>query len=183
MGEFAQMVQKDYGIKTKPTTTRNPQANSVIERVHQTIGNMIRTFQMGSSEINEDDPWSGVLAATMFAIRATYHTTTQATPAQLVFGRDAIINTKFEANWRFIRDRKQRAINKNNQKENAKRTKHEYKIGQKVLYRNESLAKYSEDPYDGPFEIVQINTNGTVRLKMGALTDTINIRNLKPYRE
>jgi hypothetical protein len=40
MGEFAKMVQRDYGIKRKPITTRNPQANSIIERVHQTIGNI-----------------------------------------------------------------------------------------------------------------------------------------------
>jgi hypothetical protein len=116
MGEFARMVENDYGIKRKPTTTRNPQANSIIERIHQTIGNMIRSFQIGQIEINEEDPWTGVLAATMFATRATYHTTTQATPAQLVFGRDAILNIKFDANWRLIRERKQRAINTNNQK-------------------------------------------------------------------
>jgi hypothetical protein len=31
MGEFARMVENDYGIKRKPTTMRNPQANSIIE--------------------------------------------------------------------------------------------------------------------------------------------------------
>jgi len=183
MGEFARMVENDYGIKRKPTTTRNPQANSIIERIHQTIGNMIRSFQIGQIEINEEDPWTGVLAATMFATRATYHTTTQATPAQLVFGRDAILNIKFDANWRLIRERKQRAINTNNQKENKKRISHQYRVGDKVLYRVDSLSKYSENPYDGPYEIVRVNTNGTVRLKMDAVTDTVNIRLLKPYRE
>jgi protein associated with RNAse G/E len=119
----------------------------------------------------------------MFATRATYHTTTQATPAQLVFGRDAILNTKFDANWKLIRERKQRAINKNNHKENEKRIPHEYRVGDKVLYRVDSLSKYSENQYDGPYQIVQVNTNGTVRLKMDAVTDTVNIRLLKPYRE
>jgi hypothetical protein len=115
MGEFTRMVQDNYGIKKKPTTTRNPQENSIIERIHQTIGNMIWTHQVGSEDVNEDDPWSGILAATMFATRATYHTVTQAMPAQIVFGRDAILNIKFDANWKTIRDRKQRAINSNNQ--------------------------------------------------------------------
>ena len=119
----------------------------------------------------------------MFATRATYHTTTQATPAQLVFGRDAILNIKFDANWRLIRERKQHAINTNNQKENKKRISHQYRVGDKVLYRVDSLSKYSENPYDGPYEIVRVNTNGTVRLKMDAVTDTVNIRLLKPYRE
>ena len=56
MGEFAKMVQRDYGIKRKPITTRNPQANSIIEWVHQTIGNIIRTFQIGQIKIDEDNP-------------------------------------------------------------------------------------------------------------------------------
>ena len=37
MGEFTCMVQKDYGIKKKPITTRNPQADSILEWIHQTI--------------------------------------------------------------------------------------------------------------------------------------------------
>jgi hypothetical protein len=184
MAEFAQMVQHDYGVKRKPITTRNPQANSIIERVHQTIGNIIRTFEMNKkTDIDEEDPWSGVLTATMFAIRATYHTTNQATPAQLVFGRDAILNTTFEANWQYIRERKQKIINENNKKENLKRIPHRYHVGDKALYRNDSLDKFSTDAYDGPFEIVQVNDNGTVRLRMDKVTDTVNIRLLKPYKE
>ncbi len=46
LAEFAKMVKEDYGIKRKPITTRNPQANAIVERVHQTIGNMIRTFEL-----------------------------------------------------------------------------------------------------------------------------------------
>jgi hypothetical protein len=84
-------------IKIKPITTRNPQANAIIERVHQMIGNIIRTFDV--QNMDEKDPWSGILAATMFAVRATYHTMLQATPMQLVFGRDAILNIKHITDW------------------------------------------------------------------------------------
>ena len=48
------------------------------------------------------ESWDGILSAAMFALRATYHTTLQATPMQLVFGRDAILNTQFKANWKLI---------------------------------------------------------------------------------
>ena len=42
MGEdFRKMLREEYGIKRKPITTRNPQANAIVERVHQVIGNMI----------------------------------------------------------------------------------------------------------------------------------------------
>ena len=66
----------------KTITKRNPQANSIIERVHQTLANIIRVLDTES--LDPDDPWGGVLSAAMFALRATYHTTTQATPMQLV---------------------------------------------------------------------------------------------------
>ena len=145
---------------------------------------MIPSLQIGQIEVDEQNPWSGVLAATMFATRATYHTATQATtPSQLVFGRDAILNVKFDANWRLIREWKQRSINDNNQNENKKRIPHTYRVGDKVLYRVDWMSKYNENPSEGPYEIVQVNTNGTVRLKRGAVIDTVNIRLLKPYRD
>ena len=90
MAEFAKMCHNDYGLKRKPITTTNPQSNAIIERIHQSIVNIIRTFDV--SNIVNNDLWSGILAATMFAVRATYHTTLQASLVQLVFFRDAILN-------------------------------------------------------------------------------------------
>ena len=117
MAEFATMVSNDYGIKKRPATTRNPQGNSILERIHSTIGNMVRTFQLSETPLDEDSPWDGILASVMFATRATIHTTLQATPSQLVFGGDAMLNTRFEADWNIIRQRKQNMIQKNNQRE------------------------------------------------------------------
>ena len=71
LAEFADMIEKDYGIRLKRITARNPQANAIIERAHQTIGNVIRKFQVKNTILDKDDPWSGILAATMFAMRAT----------------------------------------------------------------------------------------------------------------
>ena len=106
------MCHYDYGLKRKPITTRNIQSNAIIERIHQTIRNIIRTFDV--SNIVNNDPWSGILAATMFAVRETYHTTLQASPMQLVFCRDAILNIKHVADWEHIQKRKQLRINHNN---------------------------------------------------------------------
>jgi hypothetical protein len=114
MAEFAKMVKNDYSLKLKPVAARNPQANAIIERVHQTIGNIMRTFNVQAMDSN--DPWTGMLAATMFAARATCHTTLQASPMQLVFGRDAILNVKHVSNWEHIRQRKQTRINENNKR-------------------------------------------------------------------
>ena len=64
------MIKNDYGIKKSPITVRNPQANSIVERVHQAISNIIRTFEIHDTTVDDEDPWSGILAATMFAIRS-----------------------------------------------------------------------------------------------------------------
>ncbi len=100
--DFQQMIKEDYGIKEKPITVRNPQANAMVERIHQTIANIIRTFELEENYFNEKDPWKGILSATAFAVRSTYHTTLQQTPGQLVFGRDMIFNIQHKANWKLI---------------------------------------------------------------------------------
>ena len=81
LAEFADMIEKDYGIKLKRITARNPQANAIIERAHQTIGNVLRTFQVQNTILDKDDPWSGILAATVFEMGAIVHTTPQDTPS------------------------------------------------------------------------------------------------------
>ena len=180
--EFQEMVKKEYGVTGKPITVRNPQANAIVERVHQTIGNMIRTFELEDNYLDEDDPWKGILAATAFAVRATLHTTLQKTPAQLVFGRDMILNVQHIANWEHIKQRKQSLINKNNEIENSKRRAHQYMVGDRVLLKRGTENKY-ESPYEGPYSILKIHDNGTVQLQRGAVSDIINIRRITPYFE
>ena len=92
-----------------------------MERVNQTIVIIIRTFKIQEMDLDNENPWEGILSSTMFAIRSTVHTTTQHTPSQLVFGRDAILNINQEANWQLIKQRKQALINKSNQKQNQSR--------------------------------------------------------------
>jgi len=121
------------------------------------------------------------LNAAAFAIRSTYHTTLKATPGQLVFGRDMIFNIKHTANWRAIADRKQKLIDKNNARENAKRLKHTYHIGDKVLMDKDKPNKM-ECPYEGPYEIREVFSNGTVRIKRKAVLQIVNIRQLHPYQ-
>ena len=133
MAEFAKMCQNYYSLKRKPITTRNPQYSAIIERIHQTIGNIILTFDV--SNIVNNDPWSGILAATMFAVSTTYHTTLQEYPTQIVFGWDAILNIKHVADWEYILQLKQERINRNNKRENMRWNNHQYKVDEKILFK------------------------------------------------
>jgi hypothetical protein len=162
MAEFSNMMVEDYGVQKKPITKRNPQAKAIVERVHQTIGNiMIRTFSIADNpDITDNDPWTGIFNAVAFAVRATVHTTTQATPMQLVFGsRDAILNIQMEANWKRIKERKQALIISNNKQENSKQYPHTYSVGDQILIRKDWDSKYDSDAYKGPYEIVEVRSN------------------------
>eukprot|EP00957_Ditylum_brightwellii_P068984 5235545-Ditylum_brightwellii.AAC.1 len=72
MAEFSEMTIRGYEVNKRPITARNIQANSIIERIHQTIGNMMRSFEVHGTTIYKDGPWTGILGAVRFATRATY---------------------------------------------------------------------------------------------------------------
>ena len=69
----------------------NPQANTIVERVHQMMDNMICTLEIQQHEYPQG-AIPGILTAIAFGIHSTIHIAMQATPMQLVFGRDSILN-------------------------------------------------------------------------------------------
>ena len=74
MKEFSDTIKTDYGIKMRHITKRNPLANSLVERCHQPIGNIIRTFLDDFDKLDEDKPWQRIIAAAKFAYHAIVHT-------------------------------------------------------------------------------------------------------------
>ena len=144
---------------------------------------MIRTWFVNDPDLDKDNPYAGLLAAVAFATRATIHTTLNATPSQLVFGRDAMLNMAFEADWATIRARKQKRIDDNNRRENATRKEHKYATGDKILIKTDPNRKYGQNAYKGPYTIISVNNNGTLRYQNGRIQDIINIRNATPYHE
>jgi len=116
--EVAETLNNEYGVKRKIITSRNPQANSMIERCHKTLHNIIRSAQIKDRrDLDSFLGFKGVLAACQKAMNSTVHTAARATPTQLVFGRDAMLNASFQADWQFIKEQKQRLIIQNNKRE------------------------------------------------------------------
>jgi hypothetical protein len=85
-----------------------------------------------------------------------------------------VLNVQHLTDWTAIKARKQQIICKNNRIENSKRKPHHYQVGDLVMLENNRANKY-EQPYSGPYRITQVNTNGTVRLKINEVMDTVNI--------
>jgi hypothetical protein len=116
--EFANTLDS-YGIKRVPTTIKNPAAN-MVERVHQTLGNLLRVYELEEYEFPCGDSWSNSLASAAWATCSTFHTMLGATPGQLVYGQDVLFDLSFKANWNNIKERKRARIEDSNQRKNAK---------------------------------------------------------------
>ena len=184
-GEVTAALKNEYGIALKIITTRNPQANSIIERIHQVTGDMLRTrYVRGIDDLDPTYPWLGILSSVRQAVRSLVHTTTRATPTQLVFGRDALLNISFEADWQYIKERKQHRILQNNKRENVNRREHAYQPGDRVMVKLDPQRKLDGARFNGPYTVTAVYDNGTVQLSKatngGAVLQTWNIRNIKP---
>lgn len=177
---FEQM-RCNYGLAKKTSLEYNPQSNGIIERVHQVLGDMLRTFELEERELDEDDPWGEFLSAAGFAIRSTYHTTLESTPSQLVFGRDIILPIKFEADWARIRRNRQKEILRNNERENRQRIDYEYRVGDQVLLNKPGILPKMTAPRQGPYKVEQVYSNGTIRITDGTVSNRVNIRRVTPY--
>ena len=73
-------MANNYKIPCSPVSTRIPQTHAIVERVHQTIGNIIRTFNIQQTDLDNKTFWEGILYSAMITVRSMVHTTTQHTP-------------------------------------------------------------------------------------------------------
>lgn len=74
-------------------------------------------------------------------------------------------------------------MDKTNLRENKNRVDFEYKIGHKIYIKNVGIQRKMDCPKEGPFEITDVFTNGTVRIQHGNVNEHINIRRIEPHFE
>ena len=77
-----------YGIKTKTGSPGNTQVNAIVERIHQELGNLVRTYNLKEKYLYDTDPLVGILASCAFALKFVYHRTTGKSPGQLILRPD-----------------------------------------------------------------------------------------------
>ena len=100
---------------------------------------------------------------------------------QLRFGRETILPIEYQSAWNRSQNNKRKRIELNNARENKSRIPHEYKVGDMILITRNKRSKHGEREKDGPYPIVNVNNNGTVRYDKGTYSDIINIRKCEPF--
>ena len=175
------------GIKDVPTTVKNPQANAICERLHQTISNVLRTLIYAHPPTNEHDANAIIdtaLSTTMYASRATIHSAMKLSPGAMSFHRDMILPIPIHADFALLRQKRQVVIDDNLRRQNLLRISHDYQVGNEVLiiHSNTEPGNRLASPTEGPFVIQQVHTNGTVTILRSAnIYERINIRRLRRY--
>ena len=181
--EFQELLQS-YGIKDKTSSSGNPQSNAILERTHQVIANQLRSLLLMAVELVDlASLQQELLAPVQWAMNSTYHTTLQATPAQLAFQRDMILPTSFVAHWESMRQRRQATTDRDNFHENQRRIPHQYQVGDLVLIKTDAKGKLAK-PTRGPYRLIDVSKqaiNGTVVVDLNHSTEAFNIRRLLPF--
>jgi hypothetical protein len=75
-----------YGIKRKPTSVRNPQANAILLCIHEVLMNMLHTAEIDMADSVKPSDIDIFLSDAAWAICSTYHTVLKASPGAAIFG-------------------------------------------------------------------------------------------------
>jgi pyruvate kinase len=65
--------------------------------------------------------------------------------------------------------------------ENSKRVKHEYKVNDQVLLDRGILQRKLSPKKDGPYQVLQVYSNGTLKIRKGIYAQRVSIRRCVPY--
>ena len=96
-----------HGIKDVAITIKNPQANAICERTHQTVGDVLRTLMHAHPPQNIQQAHNMVdtaLATAMHATRAVVHKTMRVSSGALVYHRDMILDIPLVADLLHIQE-------------------------------------------------------------------------------
>jgi hypothetical protein len=91
-----------YGIKHKPTSAKNPQANAIQECTHAVLENILHTSKVDMAELVNASDINVFLSGATWAICSTYHTVLKGSQGAAIFGQDTLLDIPFIADWQKI---------------------------------------------------------------------------------
>ena len=161
-----------------------PKSQQPHKRLHLSMGDMLRISQPFIGECWMDKQ-KRALQAVSSDIRSTINSTTNHTPGQLAFGRDMIMQAKLLVDWEKNMRNKETVTNRGLVRENKKGIDYDYHVGDYVMIKWDRMEQKWKlnAPYTGPYRLLNIYNNGTVKNKRGVYEENIHIRRLKPYQK
>ena len=132
-GEFIgwnfQELLSQYGIKSKPTSVKNPQSNAACKRMHKTVADILRSI------IKDDPPQrkrdaeqkiDNALSTCVHALCCAVNHTMKTSPGAIAFNRDMLMNVQLLSDLDAIRGWKQQQIDRNIKHSNKKQIDYNY---------------------------------------------------------
>ena len=181
--EFQEMLIRN-GIHPRPTSAKNPQSNSICERMHQSVGNTLRVLANSNPPagiVDANQLVDTAIATAVYATRCSYNSSLQTTPGGLAFGRDMFLNIPLQTDLQLLQQHRQQLVDQRLIAANRKRFSYDYQIGQEVLklvYKPNKLGTRAE----GPYRVEQVHANGTLTIRLTPTTvERISLRRVKPY--
>jgi len=158
------------GIQNVTTTVKNPQANSVIERMYLTFGQLLRSI-LTQGKVSQNEQHSDLLHSyidtalfsSLYAINSAINSTAKVSPGSSIFQRDMLLPIQCITNWELIRHRKQLRSHHNNFLENQCRRPFTCTPNMEVMLHDLTGVKLSANS-SGPYTISKVHSSGTVTM-------------------
>jgi hypothetical protein len=172
------IILETHGIQDITTTVKNPQANAICERMHQTIGNSLWTLIHAHPSRKAEEAANLMDTSLNTAAYSTWtaiHGTMRASLGLIVFQRNMLLNIPIIVDFELLWNRREALINEQLIQANNKCISFDYQPGQHVLLKEPNPKKLEQRGH-GPYLIDRVHTNGTVTIQLSPiLMERVNI--------
>ena len=132
---------------------------------------MLKTKDLANVTFDAFSSWRNILAYIVYAVRLSYHSTLQAIPGKLFFGRDILLDNNFQLNYKETWLIKQKVSYYNNKRENAKQVQYDYEVVHYAyILKGRNYLKLEEDKLV-TLRITQVHNNGSVGIQRGIVNE------------
>ncbi len=95
-----------------------------------------------------------------------------------------LFDIPFIADWKTIGEHRKKLTDPNNDRKNKGRFDYDYKVGEKILVRNEGILRNAQSIWQkDPLTITRVHMNGNITVQHGNKIKRLNIRRVKPFVE